>query len=263
MENQTAEGVKQEVVQASPAPVQAEAKVEAPAESKPVTKAPEQKIPKARFDEVNKKMIAYRDELARFKSTPVQEEPKTATQETNFAARLQSQGIDPKASEILATVVKDIVKEQTANQFAEEQRSKAEREVQDRQNFEKAVQEVSAWTAAFAEATPDYAEYEPVMNQVLSGLPKEMKISLSKDPSGIQTLYYIAKGMNIKAEIAKGEEEGRNAAYETVGLKNALSSSPAKATPDEEIPLEKVRNMSLSEYKKEREKILKKSGFKK
>jgi hypothetical protein len=263
MENQAqTEGVKE--VAASPAP-QTVAKVEAPAESKPVTKAPEQNIPKARFDEVNNKMKAYKEELARYKSQPVQAEPQTQTTptETNYAARLQSQGIDPKASEILANVVQDIVKEQTASQFASEQRNMKEREALDRQNFEKAVQEVSAWTNEFIQATPDYTEYEPVMDQVWSGLSKEMKISLSKDSNGMKYLYELAKGRNVNAAYAKGEEEGRTAAYETAGLKNALSSTPAKATPDEEVSLEKVKNMSLAEYKKDREKILKKAGFKK
>jgi len=122
----------------------------------------------------------------------------------------------------------------------------------------KAQAEVKDWAERFSRTHKDYEELGPVMYEVYQKLPEEARSFFALNTEGLELLYSHAKMLKLQAEQEGNIQAGKDAAYATKGLKQAVTGTPGTAVNPQANAIKRgdVKDMSLGDYSKRREEIL-------
>lgn len=269
-----------EVTEVSPTSETHVATVEPPAAEHAVQSEQENKghVPYFRFKEVNDKMRSYESELAKLrglssknelaKTEKPQSEVKSETSEddsdsndeeqmSKYERRLAEEGLDPKASKSLAKVMKEIAKQEAKERIQKEAGKSALRQEKEQERLKNSQKEIAEWQEEFRKAHKDYAEYEPLMQKRWEALDEAGRMSMVSSKKSFELLYEAAKASKLDSTVAEAEQSGRDEAYETQGLKRAVSGTPgATVKPGKKYTAEDVGNMTKEEYTANKAKIM-------
>ena len=201
-----------------------EAVVTTPAEENSETKQPDNRVPLPRFKEVIDQKNEYKTrlekmeaELKAFKQGQTQPQPqKDALLESQVQA-LMADGFEEQTAKAIV---------RTSDTLA---RSRSEEKV--RPITQDAIRrETDAWVQDFKTRTPDFNELEPEMAKVFVNLPEQTQDMIVSDPRGIEFVYAYVKNAQMDKVRKDAEARGTEKAYQTKGVKQALSSTSG-ATP--------------------------------
>lgn len=245
------------VAAASPAAEPQKEAVAPPAESTSVQPKPEPKgfepsVPYPRFKETNERMKNAESELNALKQKLAHGEMPAKADVSKYSARLTERGLDAKASESLADVMRDV-----ATDAVRDHLSNAERESNARlESMARSEKDVSEWRSNFRKEHKDYAEYEGDMQKAWESLDDGAKMALVSSPNSFNVLYKMVRSDRLDAAKAAGVEEGRQEAYEGKNLKAALSSVPgATAQPSKKFTRADVKAMTTEQFRANEAKI--------
>lgn len=128
-------------------------------------------------------------------------------------------------------------------------------------------QEVANMTARFAESHADFKEVQPQMYELYKSLPEDLADAIAKDKTGkgLETLYASAKSAKVKDIEKAAYEKGVQDGFKQKNLKTSVSPSGGSSAPQTkgEFSDSDLDQMSLSEYLKNRDTILKARGIRK
>lgn len=157
--------------------------------------------------------------------------------------KLVAAGMDRGAAEILIEATAGMTDEKIGNRVSPlEQKS--------------LVQEAMAWTQAFARTHPDYDALQPKMYETFKALPEQTQNLVSSDPKGLEMLYSYVKMQNLPQIVEQSQKAATETAYDTKGLKQAMSSQPGASTsPNLGFTRKQVEEMSLADYAKNKKQI--------
>lgn len=163
---------------------------------------------------------------------------------------LASLGVEPKAAEKLTSVMAKLYDAKTNKRIAPlEERA---------QKFA-----VDKHIDEFAKSHSDYNELQPTMAKILESYPKDIQMSMSNDPLGVDFLYSKAKAQKSQDLIDGAYKKGVQDGYLKKGEKIAGSTS-AGASPvaPSDYSEESIQKMSVEDYKKNLKAILASRGVK-
>lgn len=224
-----------------------------PAESKSAQPKPEEnKIPYERFKEKVDEVNQYKTEALQLKNSLKELEAKM---EERLPALPQPE------NPLIASVVKDLVseglEETAARALAKSVVKLAENQVQPIKH----ELETDRWINNFAEKHKDFDEIKDKMSEVYGALPKNAQMAVASDPVMLELLYSHVKFQNYEQEIEKAKKEGATSAYENKQIKAGVTSAPTAAALPENYDIssinQKIGEMSLEDYRVNRDKILK------
>lgn len=250
------------------------ATVQPPAESHSVQQEPESKghVPYPRFKEVNDKMRSYEAELAKLRGknelAKPQREVKTEASEntseendeeqmSKYERLLTEEGLDPKAAKPLAKAMKAIAKQEAKERIEKESMKSQARQVKEQERLQSAQKDIASWQEECRKAHKDYAELEPEMQKRWESLDEEGRRAVVSSKKSFELLYDAAKAAKSDSAVSEAEQHGRDEAYETKGLKTALSGTAGAAVkPGKKFTPEDVGSMSTAEYTANKDKIM-------
>ena len=245
--------------------------VNTPAEEKSVQpKIESNHVPYLRFKEVNDKSKSKDAEITELKKKLAEREVPEADdldgedEMSKYTKLLTEKGVKPEVAESLAKVVKQMGKDR----YAKETRKAAEKLEQSEkataERASKAASDIKEWRGQLEKAHPDHAEFAKEMEEEWNNLDGAAQMALVSSPKGHELLYKAAKASKVDKARVEGEEAGRNSAYESKGLKAAVSSKPgATATSGKKFTAEDLAGMDSETYKANREQIYRDLGVKK
>jgi len=226
--------------EASSTPVaQAEA-VTPPADEKSVADKSEGKIPYSRFSEVIDQRNKEKEMRVQYENRIKELESKSSPQKRD----------DVSEAEVKRLVTKLGMSEEAAKEVIAATQNVARAE---RGSVEAKLHqyEVESWTRNMAEKYPDFRDLQPAMEKEFSSLEQGERQYIISSPGRLERFY-----KSVKADLAdfvakESFAKGTQAAYDTKLKKQAISSVPGTAAQPQngELTAEKIRNMSISEYK--------------
>lgn len=163
---------------------------------------------------------------------------------------LASLGVEPKAAEKLTSVMAKLYDAKTNKRIAPlEERAQ-------RFAVDKHIDE-------FAKSHSDYNELQPTMAKILESYPKDIQMSMSNDPLGVDFLYSKAKAQKsqdlIDGAYKKGVQDGYLKKGEKIAGSTFAGASPVAPSDYSE---ESIQKMSVEDYKKNLKAILASRGVK-
>lgn len=242
---------------ASPSESQPADSVNPPAESKSAAEQPasqaapekDQRIPYDRFKEVIDSKNEMAEELKQLRAQLSSIDQRTKPQEPSMldkaVEKLKNRGLEEDAAKALAETIVDLTKDYTDSKV----RPVEEITVQ---------QQMNSWVNEFkTQHKEDADELLPEMFNVYKALPENTQDALVSDPMALELLYAHAKLPKLQKMLEEKYKEGVQAAYESKQLKAGVASVPVTSAVPEGYTPEDIASMSLADYKKNREKILK------
>lgn len=225
----------------------AEAQVEAPnsptGEIPGGAKAPENKVPQTRFNEVIHERNRERE---------LREQYEARIRELESQRSMGAPGKDAVVEAEVQRLVKTLdMSEEAARGIVETNRNllRAEREQMAR---EQNRNELSQWAVRKAQADPMYKELDPELDRAFSSLPPQRQMKIANDPDLLDMFYENVKASVLLSKSKQSFEKGASQAYETKGAKQAVTSMPGGSSSVGKTALsrESLRKMSPEEYKR-------------
>lgn len=220
----------------------------APPETKPEvkeTKEDDAKIPYGRFKEVIEEKNELRKRLDSLESKfNTQEASKRPSAIDSAVQKLVKRGMDEESATALVEAQFEIASSAVNDRVAPIEQHSVEAEVK-------------AWTREFSTSHKDYAELEPVMYSIFQSLPAQTQQTVASSKEGLELLYSHAKVQKMQDEIDKNYKKGVSDGYKNKASKNSVSSESGSAVKGGLPTLEDIGKMSLQEYEKHRDVILK------
>lgn len=233
--------------------VKKEVKPESSTGDKEPEKTPEPKkeeeektVPYGRFKEVNDE----KNDLSR----------RLESLESRFEERSEKSKPDPVDESVKRLVAKGM-EESNARALAEEQFELASKAVEEKIapiQKSSAQAEIDALVTSFASKHKDYYDLEPEMYEVYRTLDPQAQNFVASSRQGLEMLYGHVKSKKLQEIVDKGYKQGVEDGYKTKRDKGAVSSESGAGSVATGIPSAKaIEDMTLDEYIKDRERILK------
>lgn len=236
---------------ASSAPATQTTQAQPPATEKVVAGGTEnQHVPYSRFQEVVKVKNEYAsrlEELEKRLSTHDAIIGQTAKKDipSKHVEKLVAAGMDRGVAELLVETSAGLAKESVSDVVEPLKQATISQQVQ-------------SWTEKFKQSHKDYDELEPEMVKVFEAMPPRTQDLIVSDPKGLELIYAHVKMQRLEDEKNKSFQAGAQAAYDSKGLKAALSSTAGATTnPNVGLTRNEIAGMSLKEYEARRAEILK------
>ncbi len=219
-----------------------ETKPEAKSEAK---KENDNKIPQDRFNEVIGERNELRKRLENLESRFTKQEDANRPNPVDLAVqKLMKRGIDEESARILVETQLEVTNSVVNDRVAPIEKHSVEAEI-------------GAWTKEFANSHKDYAELEPLMYSVFQSLPEQTQTLVVSSKEGLELLYSHAKRQKLESDLDKRYQQGVNDGYKNKASKSSVSSEPMSGQKPGLPSLEDIGNMSLEDYKKVRNTVLK------
>lgn len=117
--------------------------------------------------------------------------------------------------------------------------------------------EIDASIQAFAAKHEDYYDLEPEMYEVYKTLDPQTQNLVASSKGGLQLLYGHVKSNKLQSDLDEAYKTGVEKGYKTKRAKTAMTSEPGASSTNTGLPTAKqISEMSLEEYRKSRDKIL-------
>lgn len=201
-----------------------EAKVHTPADEQSEAKATDNRVPLPRFKEVIDQKNEYKTRLEEMEARLKAFEQAQSQPAVKKADLLEAQVQALIADGFEENTAKAIVR--TSDTLA---RSRAEEQVRPINQAE-VRRETDAWVSSFKAKHQDFDALEPEMTKVFLNLPVSTQNMIVSDPRGIEFVYAYVKNAQSDASRKEAERIATEKAYQTKGVKQALSSTSG-ATP--------------------------------
>jgi hypothetical protein len=125
------------------------------------------------------------------------------------------------------------------------------------------VQDMGTMMEEFNKTHPDYPQYAEDMQKAFEQMEPEQQYFVVSNAKNFQLLYDHAKVKKLEEIAGKSFQAGAQSAYDTKGLKQAISGSSGAAAPSPvKWTREEVAKLSPAEYAKNRKEILEAFGVK-
>ena len=216
------------------------------AKSEPGEKKKEKFVPMSRFEEV----INQKNDLSRrLEALESHAEERTEKSKSNpvdeSVKRLVNQGMEESNARALAESQLALATSVVEEKVAPIQRSTAQAEI-------------DALVQDLASRHKDYYDLESEMYEVYRGLDPDAQKFVASSRKGLEMLYKSVKSDKLQGLVDKGYKQGVEDGYKNKRDKSAASSESVGGSIDTGLPSPKsIDEMSLDEYKKKREMILK------
>ena len=208
----------------------------------------ERGIPYPRFkeviDEKNALMRRLNELESRFNTQSQAQEPEAVSRAVK---KLVQKGMD-----------EDAAKELVSTQFELAAQVAEERVAPLRQSQSK--KEVDEWVAGFKKDHPDYNELEPQMYEAWRSLSPAAQDLIVADQRGLELLYDHVKVKKLEEDLKQRYEQGIQDGYQNKQAKIGVSGEPNRGS-SKGIPSRRdIAQMSLEDYMKIREELLRNQG---
>lgn len=204
-------------------------------------------------------------------AVPYERFKEVVDQKNDFANRLDSlesqikRQSEATTSDPLDEAVKSLVdagmEEPSARKLAKAQFDIASKVTEERiRPIEESTKRVesSSMIQDFADRHKDYYDLEPVMFEVYKTLDPETQLDIATKPKSLEMFYSYVKLENSKKSGDERYNQGVEDGYKNKQSKGALSSVSGARSKPEGIPTPKeIGEMSLEDYRKVRDKVLK------
>ena len=205
-------------------------------------------IPYGRFKEVidqkneyAQRMEAMERRLSAYETSIVQNKAHSAVEAT--VSKLVAAGLDANAAKLLI---------ETQNELMESRFKERLDPIEQRNS----AYEVKQWINSFSSTHKDYNAIEPHMERAFANLPQAQQNFVAGSPQGLEMLYWKVKG-ELANQMAPGQRQaGINQAYQTMGQKAAMSSTPGSAPVKAALSRESISKMDANEYAARRSEIM-------
>lgn len=236
--------VNSQVVDAAPS--SAETQVEAPntptGEHPVAAKAPENKIPQSRFNDVIQERNSEREARERLEArireleSVRSEGPKRVSVADLEVKRLvEKLGMEESAAREIVATYQNLSQAQKQEQEAQRMRVDAD-----------------TWASRKAESDPVYRELEPELDKSYSSLSPKMQFDIAHNPELLEMFYENVKARHLGSKSKESYSKGVEDAYKGKAAKQAVSSVPGSSSSVGKTQLTRkaVAEMSIAEYTK-------------
>lgn len=181
----------------------------------------------------------------------------------SLESQFQEQGDKSKPNpvdEVVKTLVSKGMEEPNARALAESQYELTNKLIEEKVApiQRSTVQaEIDASIQDFASRHKDYYELEPEMYEVYKKLDPQTQNLVASSRGGIELLYGHVKAGKLQGALDEAYKNGVKKGYKTKRDKTAMTSEPGTSNTSTGLPTAKqIEDMSLDEYRKNRDKIL-------
>ena len=188
----------------------------------------------ARMEALERRLGAYETNIVKSRQNSVVDDA---------VSRLTAAGLDANAAKLLVETQHQIL----------EARFKERLEPLEQRNTQ---YEVKQWINDFSAKHKDYNVLEPHMERAFANLPPQQQAFIAGSPQGLEMLYWKVKGELAVQQAPNLKQQGVNQAYQTMGQKAAMSSTPGSAPVKAALTKDSIANMSQSEYLARRNEIM-------
>ena len=230
----------------------AEAKVDVantpPVEHTGANKAPENKIPQGRFNEVIQERNSEREarerlearvrELESTKSPSGFKQPSAADREVKRL--VEKLGMEESAAREIVLTYENLNQVQRREQAVAASRIDAE-----------------AWANQKAEKDPIYKEIEPELDKSFSSMKPEIQALVAQNAEVLEMFYESVKSKHLGSKSKDSYSKGADDAYKNKMAKQAISSMPGSSSSvgKTELTRKSIAAMSPAEYVKRQSEI--------
>lgn len=225
----------------------ADAQVEAPntptGELPVAAKAPENKIPQGRFNEVIQERNTEREARERLEarireleSVRTEGAPKRQSVADLEVKRLVDKlGMEESAAREIVITYQNLNQAQRQEQEAQRMRVDAE-----------------TWASRKAESDPVYKDLEPELDKSYSSLSQQMQYQIATNPEMLEMFYENVKAKHLGSKSKESYSKGVDDAYKTKMTKQAVSSAPgvSSSVGKTQLTRKSLADMSTAEYMK-------------
>lgn len=226
----------------SPADTQVEAPNTPTGENPVAAKAPENKIPQGRFNEVIQERNSEREARERLEArireleSVRSEGPKRPSVADLEVKRLvEKLGMEESAAREIVATYQNLSQAQRQEQEAQRMRVDAD-----------------TWASRKAESDPVYKELEPELDRSYSSLSPQMQYNIAHNPEMLEMFYENVKAKHLGSKSKESYSKGAEDALKNKMTKQAVSSTPGASSSvgKTQLSREAIRKMDTAEYMK-------------
>lgn len=231
------------------AEVETKEPVNTPAEANSVQKPKEESLPfheHPRFKELISEKNQLRDQLSNMERILQERSAPPAPSPYDTAKqKMVKLGLDESAAQELVDSMKTIAGAAVDGRVQPMEAASVQREIDN-------------WTSDLAKEHEDFDNLRPQMYEVFRALPDSIQQLVSSHPIGIRLVYDHVKAQNMEKELKSSYQNGVEAGYKNKQSKSSIAPAPVGSkNPPGEITRKAIAEMSIAEYKKNRDKIMK------
>lgn len=213
------------------------------AEQAGANKAPENKIPQGRFNEVIQERNSEREARERLEARVRELETMRSEGGTKRESvadlevkRLVSKlGMEESAAREIVMTYENLNQHQRREQAAAQSRFQAE-----------------SWATDKAKNDPVYEDIEPELDKSFSSLNPQMQGFIAQNADALEMFYESVKSRHLGGKVKENYSKGAEDAYKNKAAKQAISSIPGSSSSvgKTELSRKSIAEMSVQEYQK-------------
>jgi hypothetical protein len=231
------------------AEVETKEPVKASAETNSVQQPKEESLPfheHPRFKELINEKNQLRDQLSNMERIlQKQSEPAKPSPYDAVKQKMLGLGLEDKAAQELVDSMKTVANAAVDSRVQPIEAASVQREI-------------DGWTSDLAKEHEDFDSLRPQMYEVFRALPDTIQQLVSSHPIGVRLMYDHVKAQNMEKELKSSYQNGVEAGYKNKQSKSSIAPAPVGSkNPPGEITRKAIAEMSIAEYKKSRDKIMK------